>query len=147
MSAPKTNIDKQTRRHRGPLQGMFAVVLFALVLLAILGFWAFGRGGDPQGAATQVQEGTGTTESGGANDAITANDSSEEEAGSGAATDPAADPTAVTVPSQTVTAPQTGQTGPVNPTTGDSTAAQPLDPVEEDGAATEGGAATDSATE
>ncbi len=35
MSAPRTNIETQKRWHRGPLIGMFAVVVFALGLL----FW------------------------------------------------------------------------------------------------------------
>ena len=33
MSAPQTNLDKQKRRHRGPLIGMIVVVAFALTLL------------------------------------------------------------------------------------------------------------------
>ena len=45
MSAPDGDLERQTKNHRGPLRGMFAVVLFALVMLAILAFWAFGRGG------------------------------------------------------------------------------------------------------
>ena len=51
MSAPDTNTSKQAQKHRGPLNGMFAVVLFALVLLALLAFWISGRGNDPEGAA------------------------------------------------------------------------------------------------
>lgn len=34
MSAPRTNIETQKRRHRGPLIGMAVVVLFALALIA-----------------------------------------------------------------------------------------------------------------
>ncbi len=30
MSAPDTNLNKQTRRHRGPLIGMAIVVVFAI---------------------------------------------------------------------------------------------------------------------
>ncbi|EYD77148.1 hypothetical protein Rumeso_01260 [Rubellimicrobium mesophilum DSM 19309] len=130
MSAPNTNLDKQTRQHRGPLRGMFAVVLFALVLLAILGFWAFNRGGTPEGAATQNEVTTGETESTGASDAVSANDTADEESGA-AATDQAADPGAVTVPSQTVQAPEIGQPDDINPGTGGSAAATPTDPVEE----------------
>jgi hypothetical protein len=37
---------------------MFAAVLFALVLLAILAFWAFGRGGNPD-TDVQVESGLG----------------------------------------------------------------------------------------
>ena len=49
MSAPDRDLERQARRHRGPLRGMSAVVLFALTLLAFLGFWAF-RSGGPEGA-------------------------------------------------------------------------------------------------
>ena len=35
MSAPRTDVETQTRWHRGPIIGMIAVVTFALVLL----FW------------------------------------------------------------------------------------------------------------
>lgn len=127
MSAPHTDLEKQARRHRGPLQGMFAVVLFALVLLAILGFWAFGRGGDPDGAEVQVQTGTGVVEEGGAGDAVTANDFAEEEQGAG--TGGAVDPTAVEVPSLEVPNPQTGTNETVNPLVAPSEAALPPDPV------------------
>jgi hypothetical protein len=130
MSAPDTNTRKEAQRHRGPLNGMFAVVLFALVMLAILGFWAFGRGGTPEGAATQTEVTTGDTEATGGNDAVSANDTSAEESGA-AATTQAADPAAVEVPSQTVQSPQTGQPDDVNPLTGPSAAAEPTNPVEE----------------
>lgn len=130
MSAPNTNLEKQENQHRGPLRGMFAVVLFALVLLAILAFWAFGRGGSPEGAATQTEVTTGETETVGGTDAVSANDSAEEEAGA-ATTNQAGDPAAVEVPSQTVQAPQTGQPDDVNPVTGPSAAAEPTNPVEE----------------
>ncbi len=128
MSAPHTDIEKQAEKHRGPLRGMFAVVLFALLLLLVLAFWVFGRGGTPEGAQTQVQTGTGEVEQqdGGA---VSANDTAEEEVGAG--TGDAADATAVEVPSLQVTAPQTGTDATVNPLTGPSQAAQPLDPVEE----------------
>jgi hypothetical protein len=129
MSAPDGDLERQAKHHRGPLRGMFAVVLFALVLLAILGFWAFGRGGDPQGAATQVQEGTGEVESGEANDAITANDMADEEQGAG--TGGAADPSAVTVAPETVTAPQVGTGSPPDTDPGESQSAEPLDPVDD----------------
>lgn len=129
MSAPHTDLEKQERQHRGPLRGMFAVVLFALVMLVILGFWAFNRGGTPEGAATQTEVTTGETEATGAGDAITANDSAEEEADAAAANQEA-DPSAVTVPSQTVQSPQYGQPDDINPVTGGSAAAEPANPVE-----------------
>jgi hypothetical protein len=36
MSAPRTNIETQKRRHRGPLLGMIAAVLFGVILI---GYW------------------------------------------------------------------------------------------------------------
>ncbi len=38
MSAPNTNIDKQARRHRGPLIGMALAVLFGVLLIV---YWLF----------------------------------------------------------------------------------------------------------
>ena len=134
MSAPDGDLEKQSKHHRGPLNGMFAVVLFIIVLFGALAFWAFGRGGDPEGATAQVQEGTGTVESGQANDAITANDYADEESNSAAATRSGADPSAVQVQPQIVTNPQTGMDEEQNPITGQSDAAQPLNPVEGSGA-------------
>jgi hypothetical protein len=135
MSAPDGDLNRQTKHHRGPLRGMFAVVLFALVMLAILGFWAFGRGGDPEGAGAQVQEGTGQTEDADG-DGISANDRAAEETGEG--TEGAADPGAVTVPSETVTAVDSGAGETADTDPGESQAAEPLDPVSEEA---EGGAA------
>ncbi len=36
MSAPQTNLEKQGRRHRGPIIGIIAVVVFALTLFLFL---------------------------------------------------------------------------------------------------------------
>lgn len=50
MSAPDTNIEKQKRRHRGPLIGMAVVVIFALGLIL---FWLMDEvdnGADPEAA-------------------------------------------------------------------------------------------------
>lgn len=62
MSAPDTNTQKQADKHRGPLTGMFAVVLFALVLLGITIFWIAGRGGTPEGSRVSGATGESTTE-------------------------------------------------------------------------------------
>jgi hypothetical protein len=43
MSAPKTNIDRQVSRHRGPLLGMLAVVGFVAILF--LGWLLYEAGG------------------------------------------------------------------------------------------------------
>lgn len=63
MSAPKTNLDKQADRHRGPLRGMLGVVLFALVLLAGLGLWVASRGNTPE-TGVSVDGRTGGIDSG-----------------------------------------------------------------------------------
>ena len=49
MSAPHTNMDKERRRHIGPLIGMIVVVIFALGLL----FWLMIRTAD-QGTPTET---------------------------------------------------------------------------------------------
>ena len=40
MSAPQTNIEKQKRRHRGPLIGMALVTIFGV---AMIFFWLMGE--------------------------------------------------------------------------------------------------------
>lgn len=130
MSAPHTDLEKQARRHRGPLNGMFAVVLFALVMLGILGFWAFGRGGAPEGADVQVQTGVAEEVVEAEDDAaVSANNLVEEEREVGATE---ADPTAVEVPTLQVEHPQTGTEDTVNPLVAPSQTAVPLDPVSEE---------------
>ena len=61
MSAPQTNIEKQKRRHRGPLVGMIVVVL--AVTLGYL--WWVGyevaESNPPQGNETQIDSRTGQT--------------------------------------------------------------------------------------
>lgn len=57
MSAPRTDIEKQARRHRGPLIGMVIVVLFGLALMV---FWWGGLASKtdpraPNDAATTMQ--------------------------------------------------------------------------------------------
>ena len=131
MSAPDGDLNRQAKHHRGPLRGMFAVVLFALVMLAILAFWAFGRGGTPQGAETQVQTGTGVIEEVEDDEAVSANVTVEEREEE-AATATEADPTAVEVPSLQVEHPQTGTEDTVNPLVAPSETAVPLDPVSEE---------------
>ena len=51
MSASETNTEKQRKRHRGPLIGIVAAIVFALVLLAILAIWVLGAGVDPDAEA------------------------------------------------------------------------------------------------
>lgn len=54
MSAPNTNIDKQQRRHKGPLIGMIVVVIFALGLFT---YWLM-----YEAAGTENPVGEGQTE-------------------------------------------------------------------------------------
>jgi hypothetical protein len=59
MSAPQTNIEKQKRRHRGPLIGMVAVVAFALTLLVWWLGYEVSESDPPQGSETQIDGRTG----------------------------------------------------------------------------------------
>ncbi len=59
MSAPKTDLDTQEKRHRGPLRGMAGVVIFALLLLAGLMFYVSSSGNTPDGAPVQIDGRTG----------------------------------------------------------------------------------------
>lgn len=59
MSAPQTNIEKQKRKHKGPLIGMAVGVLFALGMLVLLIGYVTDKGGVPQGADTQIDSRTG----------------------------------------------------------------------------------------
>jgi hypothetical protein len=140
MSAPDGDLERQSKHHRGPLQGMFAVVIFALILLGLLSFWAFGRGGDPEGAEAQVNDATGeVTPTNEATAGPSANDIAEDDANAG--TTQAADPNAVTVAPETVTAPQVGTGNPPDTDPGESQSAEPLNPVtdESDAASPEQG--------
>ncbi len=47
MSAPRTNIEKQKRRHIGPLIGMAVVVVFAVGLILYWQFEEAARGDAP----------------------------------------------------------------------------------------------------
>lgn len=63
MSAPNTNIEKQERRHRGPLTGMWIAVAFAVVLFIGWLVWMFALA-DPAGepAVTPASGQTETTQ-------------------------------------------------------------------------------------
>ncbi len=56
MSAPKTDLDKQEKRHKAPLLGMRAVVLWALVLLVLLIIFLAVRGNDPGDGVPVTEE-------------------------------------------------------------------------------------------
>ncbi|WP_054005889.1 hypothetical protein [Cypionkella psychrotolerans] len=54
MSAPNTNIEKQARRHRGPLIGMALVVVFGVALIL---YWLFEESAksDPPAPQDQIE--------------------------------------------------------------------------------------------
>lgn len=54
MSAPDTNIDKQVRRHRGPLFGIAIATAFAGILFALLTGWTAYNGESPADDDTPV---------------------------------------------------------------------------------------------
>ncbi len=54
MSAPDTNIDTQTKRHRPSLVGIAAVVFFAGALLLGLLMWLSANGNTPEDTGPQV---------------------------------------------------------------------------------------------
>lgn len=55
MSAPETNIDKQVRRHRGPLYGIVLAVALVAALFGVLLLWTSDEGPAPAGADTAGQ--------------------------------------------------------------------------------------------
>lgn len=59
MSAPNTNVEKQKRRHKAPLVGMRAILIYAAILLIGLVTWTTYQGGTPEGAAQQIDGRTG----------------------------------------------------------------------------------------
>ncbi|MCF6445874.1 solute carrier organic anion transporter [Nereida sp. MMG025] len=61
MSAPDTNVEKQTKRHRPSLVGIGAVLAFAALLFAGYMLILADRGITPQGAETQIDGRTGQT--------------------------------------------------------------------------------------
>lgn len=59
MSAPDTNLEKQKRRHKGPLGGIRLALLFAALLFVGFLIWTFAQGDEPEGADAQVDGRTG----------------------------------------------------------------------------------------
>ena len=59
MSPPDTNLEKQKRRHWGPLWGIGLAVLFAVGLFLWWITYVVEQGGPPQGAETRINGATG----------------------------------------------------------------------------------------
>ena len=55
MSAPNTNIERQKRRHMGPLLGMVGAVAFALVLFFGYTTFIVDNGQTPGETGTQIE--------------------------------------------------------------------------------------------
>lgn len=56
MTAPNTNVEKQAKRHRGPLVGIVVVIVFAIIMAFV---WAGGddlTDDDAQDGTAEVQD-------------------------------------------------------------------------------------------
>ncbi|WP_099827360.1 hypothetical protein [Oceaniglobus indicus] len=62
MSAPKTNIEEQEKKHRPALWGMKGVAVFAAVILVIFIVYIFAQGDSPDEAGAEVDGRTGEVE-------------------------------------------------------------------------------------
>lgn len=63
MSAPETNIEKQKKRHRGPLIGFGAAGVFVAIILVYYIINLVAQGSDPEGADAMIDGRTGEVES------------------------------------------------------------------------------------
>ncbi|MFQ6553258.1 hypothetical protein AAD018_013055 [Aestuariibius insulae] len=59
MSAPDTDLEKQEKKHKGPLIGMGAAAGFGVVLLIVFVGYLVISGGAPSGSEDQVDGRTG----------------------------------------------------------------------------------------
>lgn len=59
MSAPQTDMEKQTRRHRWPLIGMAVVVIFGVFLI---GYWLFEEAAQTEQPEAEVPAGSADIE-------------------------------------------------------------------------------------
>jgi hypothetical protein len=62
MSAPKTNIEVQKKRHWGPLLGIAVVLIFAAIITAWFMGWLAVTGDEPRDVDTQIDGRTGEVE-------------------------------------------------------------------------------------
>lgn len=110
MSAPKTDLEKQEKRHRGPLTGIVGVVVFALVLLLLFVGYVVWQGDSPEGAEQQIDGRTGEISDG---------------AGAGGTEPDVAPDTMATEPAPADTTDDTTQTITVSPES-DATVVEPV---------------------
>ena len=64
MSAPRTDVETQTRWHRGPIIGMIVVVVFALSLLFWQMIWVADEGTPAGNGVAQIDGRTGVPDAG-----------------------------------------------------------------------------------
>ena len=62
MSAPHKDVEKQEKRHKGPLTGMAIVAVFGVLLILLLVFLGFGQGNEPEAESTVEAVGSGEVE-------------------------------------------------------------------------------------
>lgn len=103
MSAPTTDLEKQEKRHRGPLTGIIAVVVFALALLLLLVAYVVYQGDSPEGAVQQIDGRTGEVTSSDIDAGSAADPASEVTGAANTATAPATAPIAETTSDLLVT--------------------------------------------
>ena len=70
MSAPHTDLEKQEKRHKGPLTGMAIVAVFGVLLIILLAFWGFGMGNTPEAESTVEAVGSGEVEETGTDEIV-----------------------------------------------------------------------------
>ncbi len=59
MSPPDTNLEKQAKRHKGPLGGMALVAVFVVIITIAFAIWLMMGSDGPEGADAQVDGRTG----------------------------------------------------------------------------------------
>jgi len=62
MSAPDTDVEKQSKRHRPALIGIVAAAVFGVLMMIVLTLFVFARGDEPEGADVQIDGRTGIAE-------------------------------------------------------------------------------------
>ena len=59
MSAPKTNVEKEEKRHKPALMGIKGLLIFVAILMLLFGGYMMIKADGPQGADTQIDGRTG----------------------------------------------------------------------------------------
>ena len=70
MSAPDTNIEKQAKRHKGPLGGFALIAIFIVLITAAYSIYLVSAGDAPEGTAEQIDGRTGEVVEGSSADPV-----------------------------------------------------------------------------